>query len=141
MKLTQRVSSVLLAPMFIAGGWDAAMHPQGKVPKAEAVTERVISELGLQANSEQLVRINGAVQVVAGVMLVGGVLPRIAATVLAGSLVPTTLAGHRFWAEEDSQARAAQRIQFLKNVAMLGGLLLAATGSDPSRRAVSKGSS
>jgi putative oxidoreductase len=43
------------------------------------------------------------------------------------SLVPTTLAGHRFWEVTDKQARAAQRIHFLKNVAMLGGLILAAT--------------
>jgi uncharacterized membrane protein YphA (DoxX/SURF4 family) len=45
-------------------------------------------------------------------------------------LVPTTLAGHRFWAEEDPQAKSMQRIQFLKNLAMFGGLLLVVSGSD-----------
>jgi uncharacterized membrane protein YphA (DoxX/SURF4 family) len=50
------------------------------------------------------------------------------------SLVPTTLAGHPFWHEADQAARAQQRIHFLKNVAMLGGLILAAgdTGGRPS---------
>ncbi len=50
------------------------------------------------------------------------------------SLVPTTLAGHRFWDESDASSRAAQRIHFLKNVSMLGGLLIAAddTGGRPS---------
>jgi len=38
--------------------------------------------------------------------------------------VPTTLAGHRFWEEEDEAARAQQTVQFLKNAAMMGGLLL-----------------
>ncbi len=70
-------------------------------------------------------------QVTAGVMLAAGIVPRLAAAVLAGSLVPTTLAGHRFWAEEDARARATQRIQFLKNVAMLGGLLLVVAGGEP----------
>jgi uncharacterized membrane protein YphA (DoxX/SURF4 family) len=44
---------------------------------------------------------------------------------LAGSLIPTTLAGHSYWKLEDPAAKKAQRIQFHKNMAMLGGLLLA----------------
>jgi putative oxidoreductase len=137
MKLVRRLPPVLLAPMFISGGWDAALRPKGKAPKADAVTQPVIDALGLSADTEQLVRLNGGAQVVAGVMLASGILPRLAATVLAGSLIPTTYAGHRFWAEEDPQARAMQRIQFLKNLAMLGGLLLVATGppSAPKRHA------
>lgn len=53
---------------------------------------------------------------------------------LAGTLVPTTLAGHRYWEIEDKQERAQQRIHFLKNLTMLGGLLIAAadTGGNPS---------
>jgi len=42
---------------------------------------------------------------------------------LAGSLIPTTAAGHRFWEESDPSTRAQQTIHFLKNAAMLGGLL------------------
>lgn len=49
---------------------------------------------------------------------------------LAGSLVPTTLAGHRFWEETDKQERAAQQIHFLKNLSMLGGLMLAALDTE-----------
>ena len=49
---------------------------------------------------------------------------------MAASLIPTTLAGHRFWEETDPKSKAAQRIQFLKNIAMLGGLLLITTDKD-----------
>lgn len=38
-------------------------------------------------------------------------------------MVPTTLVGHPFW-KEKGQARIAQKIQFTKNLAMLGGLLI-----------------
>jgi len=81
-----------------------------------------------------LVQLNGAVQVGAGIMLAIGRAPRLSALVLAGTLVPTTLAGHRFWEEEDPQVRTQQRTQFLKNATMLGGLILAAvdTGGRPS---------
>ncbi len=60
----------------------------------------------------------------AGGMLALGIAPRTAAAVLAGSLVLTTLVGHPFWKEE-GETRTMQKIHFLKNLAMLGGLLLA----------------
>src|SRR5690606_18347529 len=65
-----------------------------------------------------------------GALLATGRIPRLASTVLAGALVPTTLAEHPFWNETDPEARARQRIQFLKNLGLLGGLLLAAVDTD-----------
>ncbi len=77
-------------------------------------------------DTEQAVRLNGAVQLTAGVLLAIGWLPRLSALAIAGTLVPTTAAGHRFWESDDEQERAQQRIHFLKNLAMFGGLLIAA---------------
>ncbi len=73
-------------------------------------------------------------QVVGGVLLGLGRCPRLSALALAATLVPTTLAAHRFWEAEDPSDRAQQRIHFFKNMSMLGGLLIAAddTGSAPS---------
>jgi hypothetical protein len=83
---------------------------------------------------EQAVRLNGAVQLVAGSLLTIGKFPRLSAAALAASLIPTTAAGHRFWESSDKQERAQQKIHFLKNVTMLGGLLIAAsdTAGNPS---------
>lgn len=47
---------------------------------------------------------------------------------LAGLLVPTTMAGHPFWNESDPPTRAQHRIQFLKNLAMVGRLLEVVAG-------------
>src|SRR5205823_628630 len=74
--------------------------------------------------------INGGVQVVAGLALATGRMPRVSALVLAASLAPTTYAGHPFWEEKDKTARAGQRIQFFKNVSMMGGLLLAGVDTE-----------
>ena len=49
---------------------------------------------------------------------------------MAGSLVPTTLAGHAFWEKSDPKERATHRTQFLKNVGLIGGALLAAVDTD-----------
>ncbi len=101
---------------------------------AESVAPTVAEPLPLPKETDQLVKINAVVQVVAGLLLAIGRLPRLASWALAGSLVPTTLAGHRFWEMEDEAQRAQQQIHFLKNVGLLGGLILAAvdTGGAPS---------
>jgi putative oxidoreductase len=80
----------------------------------------------LPADDELVVRANAAVQVVGGTLLALGLAPRLSAVALAGSLIPTTLAGHAYWSIEDPAARKLQRIQFHKNMAMIGGLLFAA---------------
>ena len=124
MRITSFVARPLIAGMFVYGGLDAFRNPAGKVPRAEKVAPDIADLVGIDADTEQLVQFNGAIQVGAGITLALGVLPRLSALLLAGSLVPTTLAGHRFWEEEDDGARRQQTVQFLKNAAMLGGLLL-----------------
>jgi|SRR4051794_18033784 len=130
MALSRKMARPLLASMFVMGGADALMNPEPKTEKAKAVGEKVAAPLRLPEDPETLVKLNGAVQVGAGSLLAIGKLPRLASVALAASLVPTTLAGHRFWEETDERARAMQRIQFFKNVSMLGGLLLAAVDTE-----------
>jgi uncharacterized membrane protein YphA (DoxX/SURF4 family) len=124
MRISSLVARPLLAGMFVYGGLDAFRNPEGKVPRAEKVTPGIADAVGIDADTAQLVQFNGAVQVGAGITMALGVFPRVSALLLAGSLVPTTLAGHRFWEAEDDAARAQQTIQFLKNAAMFGGLLM-----------------
>ncbi len=137
----------MLAGMFIAGGLDAVRDPASKEQLAKDVAPGIAEPLGLPSDPVKLVRINGAVQLVAGTLLAFGKLPRLSATALAISLVPTTWAGHRFWEHTDKQQRTQQQIQFLKNVGLLGGLIFAANdrGGRPSltwraRRAARKAS-
>jgi putative oxidoreductase len=63
-----------------------------------------------------------AIELGAGVALLAGCWTRAAATALIVFLVPTTLIFHDFWTFEE-QERQMQMISFLKNVAILGGLL------------------
>ncbi len=126
--ISARVASPLLASIFIRSGLDAALHPEGKVKKAEKVTRPIVQRVtALPDDTETLVRLNGATQVVAGTMLSLGILRRLSAAVLIGSLIPTTLAGHRFWEELDEDARNQQITQLLKNLGLFGGLVLVAS--------------
>jgi uncharacterized membrane protein YphA (DoxX/SURF4 family) len=125
----------MLASIFIAEGIDSLLHPDTKAPAAEAVVRPLAEQVPVVPDQvEQAVRLNGAVQVVAGSLLAIGRFPRLSAAALAASLIPTSYAGHRFWESDDKQERAQQKIHFLKNVSMLGGLLIAAgdTAGNPS---------
>jgi putative oxidoreductase len=104
-----------LAGMFITGGAAAFREPGHRVKQA--------AELGIK-EPELAVRANGAAMVAAGVALAVGYRPRAAAAVLAGLLVPTTLAGHAFWKLDDPAVRHQQEIQFFKNLSMFGGALM-----------------
>jgi uncharacterized membrane protein YphA (DoxX/SURF4 family) len=120
----------MLAAMFVVGGLDQLKHPSAKADTARPLVEKLAPAVGLPDDTELLVRANGAAMVGAGALLALGRLPRIASTVLAATLVPTTVAAHSFWNEQDPKVRAQQRTQFLKNLGLLGGLLLAAVDTE-----------
>ncbi len=114
MAFLRSLSRAAVAGAFVISGWDAFLDPGHRTVKAAA--------LGVP-QPELATVLNGGAMVVAGVALGAGVAPRLSAAVLAALLVPTTLAGHAFWTESDPRSRAQQRIQFFKNLCMLGGLL------------------
>lgn len=142
--ILRRIARPMLAAVFVSGGIDTLRNPTPRVETAEPtvgtatdqvrdkVPDQVLEKVPdkvlekVPTDTESLVKINAAAQVGAGIALALGKFPRLSALVLAGSVVPTTLAGHRFWETEDPQERAQQQIHFFKNVGLLGGLLLAA---------------
>jgi putative oxidoreductase len=116
-----------LGAIFISGGIEALRSPGPRAKLAAPVTDKARQAASfLPDDNEQLVRINGGVHVAAGSLLVLGKLPRLSALVLAGSLIPTTLGGHRFWEAPDEEGKKTQQLQFSKNLAMFGGLIFAA---------------
>ncbi len=130
MTVVRRIARPMLAALFVIQGLDALRHPGGKANMASPLLEKIGPMLGLPDDKEMLVRANGAAQIVGGALLATGRLPRVGGLLIAGSLVPTTLAGHAFWEESDPQVRAQQRTQFLKNLGLLGGALLAAVDTE-----------
>ena len=116
--------------MFVVGGVDALRSPAGRAALAEPVTKQLSKLPYLPEDGETLVRINAAVMVSAGSLLATGRLPRLSAALLAGSVVPTTLAAHRFWEHDEPETRKQQRTHFFKNLGLLGGVLLAAVDTE-----------
>jgi uncharacterized membrane protein YphA (DoxX/SURF4 family) len=123
--------------MFVMGGVNALRNAETRATNAAPVTEKLIPlveralpNAPIPTETITLVRLNALAQIGAGLALATGRAPRLSATVLAASLVPTTAAGHRYWEESDPTQRANQKIHFFKNVSMLGGLLLASVDTE-----------
>ncbi|MDX2974192.1 DoxX family protein [Kribbella solani] len=140
MTVVRALARPLLSVIFVVQGANSIRNPEPLVPKAQPVTDRFVPMVKKVAppqvsdripdTTANLVRLNGAAQVVGGLALASGKGRRLGASLLAASLVPTTLAGHSFWLEKDKAVRNQQRIQFMKNLGLLGGLLLAAVDTE-----------
>ncbi len=111
----------MLASVFLAGSYNQLSNVAGSAQLAAGLLEKV--PVTVPVEPEELVMVNGAVMAVAGAGLALGIKPRFCAATLAAVLVPTTLAGHRFWAETDPAKVIAHRNAFFANLAVFGALL------------------
>jgi putative oxidoreductase len=123
MNLIQRnalaLARVLLSLVFFANGF-------GIIPQAVAAKE--LAEHGAPAALVPLLMFAArTIEIVGGFGLMLGIYPRIAAIAIIAFLIPATLVAHEFWSAVATPAFAPQLLQFLKNTAMTGGLLLIAT--------------
>jgi putative oxidoreductase len=121
----------MLASSFVFGGVQALKNTPALAAASKPVNDEirgVASRVAPQlkdVDDQTLVRVNAGIHIVAGLGLALNKAPRLSALALAATLVPTTVAGHPFWQESDKAAKEKQTSQFLKNLSMFGGLVLA----------------
>ena len=128
-----------MSAVFIGQGIDSLRNPK---PAAEAAAPTVD---GLRAlpdpvgssipnDPQTFAQINAAVQIGGGVLLATGKAPRIASAALAFTVLPANLGAHMFWSESDPQVKAQKRKDFLTDLSLLGGLIIASadTAGKPS---------
>jgi putative oxidoreductase len=99
----------------------------------QSIPAREMAERGLPEALVPLSMFFGrSVELVAGLALSCGVLPRLAALALLAFLVPATFVSHSFWLAAGTSAFQPQLINFSKNLAIWGGLLfIGATAEQP----------
>lgn len=140
MTLMRFAARSMLASYFVASGVRALRDPGALIPVAEPLIDRVVPTVKEYAPNQvsdyipedpaTLIRINGALQVLGGLALATGKGRRLGALVLAGTLIPATIAKHPFWTRSSEEERAADRSHFLKNLSLLGGVLLASRDTE-----------
>lgn len=110
---------VLLSAIFILSGL-------GKLPHFHDVAGMMAAK-GIPLASVALV-ITLIIEIGGGLLVLTGYTAKYAALVIALWLIPVTLVFHHFWGIPAEQQQE-QMINFLKNVAIMGGLLVLAYAS------------
>jgi putative oxidoreductase len=118
------LSRVLVAIIFLLTGLGVI---------SQVLAAKALVEHGVPAILADFLMLSArSLEVVAGLCLALGIYPRLAAAALLVFLVPATFIGHAFWQEAGTSSFLPQLINFLKNMAMMGGLLfIGATQSQP----------
>jgi putative oxidoreductase len=111
------VGRVLIAALFLVAGFGKIMGFAG--------TAGYMAKLGFPA-PEVMTAISILIEAGGGILLIIGWKTRWVAWGLAIFVVIATLAAHRFWEIPDAAQMMSQRIHFLKNLAIIGGLLFVA---------------
>jgi uncharacterized membrane protein YphA (DoxX/SURF4 family) len=137
--LIRRIARPLLSAVFIGQGVDSLLNPK---PAAEAAAPTVDGLRALPdpvgsaipSDPQKFAQVNAAVQVGGGLLLASGKAPRIASAALALTVLPANLGAHMFWSEGDPQVKAEKRRDFLTDLSLLGGLMIASadTAGKPS---------
>ncbi|MFA1544836.1 DoxX family membrane protein [Actinomadura chokoriensis] len=118
----------LVAAPYIMTGLDAIRDPRERAeqvgPAVKPVAERIE---WMPKDPETLVRIEGALSLGTGALLLTGRFRRLTTLLLAAQLIPALATEHRYWTEDDPERRANERSHLLKNAALFGALLMSAT--------------
>ena len=133
--LIRRVARPLLSAVFIGQGIDALRSPQRAAETARPTVEglRKLPEpvaTMVPQDPVTLARINAGVQIGGGLLLASGKIPRVASVALACTVVPGNLGGHLFWTESDPERKAQQRRDFLTDLSLIGGLMIASVDTE-----------
>jgi putative oxidoreductase len=73
----------------------------------------------------------GLLLVLGGLSLITGYRPKLGAALITTFLAGVSPKMHAFWEESDPQQRQAEMVNFLKNMALIGGAMLAAAEPEP----------
>ena len=138
MSLLRFVARSMLASYFVINGVKALRHPEDFVADAQPLADKVLPLVAsavpaeargyLPEDTAGFVKCNGALQIVGGLSLATGLGRRLGAGVLALTMVPHVLVANPLKAK--GAERTVVSSQLNKNLALLGGVLLAAQDTE-----------
>jgi uncharacterized membrane protein YphA (DoxX/SURF4 family) len=137
--LIRRIARPLLSVAFIGQGVESLLNPKSAAEAAapavdglQALPDPVGSSI--PSDPQTFAQITAGVQIGGGLLLATGKMPRIASAALALTVLPANFGTHMFWNETDRQRKAELRQAFLKDLSLLGGLIIASadTAGKPS---------
>lgn len=131
----------MLAAAFVSQGAEALSSPMTAGHAAQPTVEGLQKlpdsvSRNVPSDPETFARVTAAAQIAGGLLLATGRLPRVAAATLAATVIPANLGSHMFWNETDPTRKTRKRRDFMVDLSLLGGLIIASadTAGKPSLR-------
>jgi putative oxidoreductase len=109
------IGRILLAVIFL-------LSAIGHLTQSKGMAQYAASK-GVPA-AEAGVIVSGVVFALGGLAILLGIWTDLAALAIALVLIPVTFMMHPHWKETDPQAKQGEQINFNKNLALIGGLLI-----------------
>lgn len=138
MSLLRFAARTMLASFFVVNGFKALRDPEPLVAATEPLAKTFLplaekalppqAVAYLPEDAKGLVRLTGLAQVLGGLSLATGIGRRLGAAALAVSMVPQVVASNPFLSDSGDAVR--DRDLFLRNIALTGGVLLAAQDTE-----------
>lgn len=138
MSLLRFVARSMLASYFVINGVKSFRHPQEYAGEAQGLADRVLPLVNssvpasmrgyLPEDTVGLVKCNGFLQVIGGVSLATGIGRRLGAGVLAVTMLPHVITSNPIKAKGADRSTAGSQLG--KNVALLGGVVVAALDTE-----------
>ncbi|MEV4256201.1 DoxX family protein [Spirillospora sp. NPDC049652] len=118
----------LVAAPYIITGLETLRDPRPRAEQVAPALKPVADRLNWLPTNDPvaLVRLEGAMSLGTGALLLTGKFRRLATLMAAVQLIPALATEHHYWAEDDPERRASERSHLLKNAALFGALLMVA---------------
>lgn len=129
--MIRKIARPMLASVYVIDGVETLLNPAGHKESAESVLKKVRAMTPreyrnfLPKDAETAAKIVGATKAGAGASFAIGKAPRLSASLLAATALPTILGRHAFWEAEDDEEKTRRRNGALTDLGLAGGVLLA----------------
>lgn len=134
--MIRKIARPMLASVFIIDGVDALRKTNERVDSTEDLIKRVRKIVpadiadAIPNSPKTVARVLGGTKVGAGSLFALGKAPRVAASVLALTTLPTLISRDAFWAADESDERRVRLNNFATSSALLGGLFIASQDTE-----------
>ncbi len=109
------IGRLIFGGYFLMNAWNHFKNLEGLTGYAEAK--------GVPS-ARAAVFAGGVLLMLGGLGVIFGIAPEASLALLIIFLVPVSFKMHAFWKETDPNARMMERVQFMKNMALVGALLM-----------------
>ena len=129
--MIRKIARPMLASVYVIDGVETLLNPAGHKDSADSVLKKLRALTPreyrgfLPKSPETAAQIVGATKAGAGASFAIGKFPRLSATLLAATALPTVVGRHAFWEAEDDDEKARRRTGALTDLGLAGGVLLA----------------